>query len=180
MSDLRPWVRALQGVIAQGIELVLRLDEADYRESAQLMGASVGAHLRHQADFLAAFLRGWPARAVDYDARDRDERLEREPARAVAWLRRLSDQLGLLEGLDPRSRLRVRMEASPSGERETAWQDSSLGREIVFLLSHTIHHQALIAAALRARGLDPGSDLGVAPSTLQHRSATERCAPRAG
>jgi hypothetical protein len=40
-----------------------------------------------------------------------------------------------------------------------------------FLLSHTVHHFALMALILRAQGADPGDDFGVAPSTLEHRRA---------
>ena len=46
---------------------------------------------------------------------------------------------------------------------------TTLGREVAFVLSHTLHHQALIAAHLRATGHDVPDNFGVAPATLQHR-----------
>jgi hypothetical protein len=48
------------------------------------------------------------------------------------------------------------------------WSYSSIGRELQFLLSHTIHHYALIALALRLQGYEPSAEFGVAPSTLQY------------
>jgi hypothetical protein len=53
-----------------------------------------------------------------------------------------------------------------------------MARELGMLLSHTVHHYALIAMLLRARGIEPPADFGVAPSTRAHW--LESCAPRAG
>ena len=48
---------------------------------------------------------------------------------------------------------------------------SSIGRELGFLLSHTIHHCALIAVMMRLRGLATPPGFGVAPATMRHRDA---------
>jgi len=45
---------------------------------------------------------------------------------------------------------------------------SSLCRELMFLVSHTQHHNAMIAAMLRLSGLDVDDSFGVAQSTLNH------------
>jgi hypothetical protein len=49
-------------------------------------------------------------------------------------------------------------------------------RELQFLLSHTVHHYALMALILRLQGFNPAAEFGVAPSTLQHweRAAAAR------
>jgi hypothetical protein len=47
------------------------------------------------------------------------------------------------------------------------WHRSSLGRELEFVLSHTVHHHALIAEKLAANGDNAVRDFGVAPSTLE-------------
>ena len=38
-----------------------------------------------------------------------------------------------------------------------------------FLLSHTVHHYALIGAILRLSGVEPPAGFGLAPSTLRHQ-----------
>jgi hypothetical protein len=62
--------------------------------------------------------------------------------------------------------------AGPAGP----WSRSTAARELQFLVSHTVHHYALIAFILRANGIDPGADFGVAPSTLAHRKSQQSCA----
>lgn len=176
MHDCRSSTRALGSLLEQGADLAAGLElEAFACISALAPGGSVGAHLRHVADYVAAFLRDLEGGAVDYDRRGRDELTEREPARARAELLALCAALRHLAAHDPARELRVRAEACLLGD---AWQRSSVARELGMLLSHTVHHYALIAMLLRARGLEPPADFGVAPSTRAHW--LESCAPRAG
>lgn len=56
---------------------------------------------------------------------------------------------------------------------------SSIGRELQVLCSHTIHHYALIAFILAAQGIRVKEDLGVAPSTIRHRSQMAKLAGEA-
>jgi uncharacterized damage-inducible protein DinB len=51
----------------------------------------------------------------------------------------------------------------PSVEVET-----TVGRELVFVLSHTVHHNALIAVMARTLGVSVPDRFGYAPSTLAH------------
>ena len=62
--------------------------------------------------------------------------------------------------------LQVRSETPMPGVPE--WCGSTVYRELQFLVSHTIHHYAIIGTILRSRGFEPGMDFGVAPSTLRH------------
>jgi hypothetical protein len=53
-------------------------------------------------------------------------------------------------------------------EDTSCWCRSTVARELQFLLSHTIHHYALIALVLRLQGFTTGEEFGVNPSTLRH------------
>lgn len=179
MPDCRPWTQPLCALLEQGATLAAGLDADGLAACSELSpDGSVGAHLRHVADFVQVFLRAIEHGTIDYDQRERDPRLEREPRRAAANLRRLAGELARLAVLAPERELRVRSETNLVGPH---WQRSSLARELVVLLSHTVHHYALIAVLLRARGSTPPADFGVAPSTLAHwRRERETCAPQAG
>ena len=52
---------------------------------------------------------------------------------------------------------------SPSGETVTGW--STLARELAFVVSHTIHHQAIIAVLLALHGHAVPERFGHSPST---------------
>jgi len=65
--------------------------------------------------------------------------------------------------------LEVRSEADTLPPGEPEWCTSSVRRELQFLLSHTVHHHALVKEMLRGRGRTVDGTFGVAPSTLEHR-----------
>ncbi|MFT5288053.1 MAG: hypothetical protein ACI8QS_000085 [Planctomycetota bacterium] len=55
---------------------------------------------------------------------------------------------------------------------DSAWTRSSLGCELLFVLSDTIHHYALMAMSVRHSSVEPGPQSGVAPSTLRYWDRT--------
>jgi hypothetical protein len=63
--------------------------------------------------------------------------------------------------------LLVRMN-SGGGSPAADLAPSTLVRELLFLVSHTVHHFAVIRLLLAAEGIDPGEEFGTAPSTLAH------------
>ena len=75
---------------------------------------------------------------------------------------------------------RMRKPGRYLGGEEQQWSRSTLRRELQFLLSHTIHHFALIGLLLSFHGVEPGEEFGVAPSTLKHWRSQAECAPQPG
>lgn len=166
-----------RAILNQGIELLDSLPEGLYAASDAGGGSGMGPHLRHCIEFYRCFLGGLAEGKVDYDGRQRERALEVDPTRARAALESLERELaGVAEGLDLGRSLIVRSDAeTPTPE---SWCPSSIGRELSFLLSHTVHHYALIAQIARRQGHEPDRDFGLAPSTLRFRDQNAAtCAP---
>lgn len=155
-------------MIAQGVHLLGRLSADVFTASSpSTLGASIGGHLRHNLDHYACFLRGLSSGRIDYDDRERAADIETNPEAAIGALRRAAAQLGeLRDDILDRS-LEVRMDTGEGDERP--WTISSVRRELQFLLSHTVHHYALVAMVCRLYGQAVDDEFGVAPSTLKHR-----------
>ena len=126
----------------------------------------VSGHLRHILEFYECFLEGLPSGHIDYDARRRDQSLERSAAAAAARIRTIGDRLRMTLQHRGDASVRVHVEGD-------AWVTSCVARELDVLSSHTIHHFALMAMALRAQGVAVDSNFGVAPSTLRHRASKQ-------
>lgn len=158
----------IEAEFARAAKLIDSLDDEVYRDKGGRAG-SIGSHVRHNLDLAACLFRDLEKGTVDYSARDRDERIETDRTYAIAAIKRISDTLGELAGIDGGSALRVRSEIDTS-----AFHASTLGRELEFLHSHTVHHHAIIAERLIQSGLEAGHGFGVAPSTLRfwNREAT--------
>jgi uncharacterized damage-inducible protein DinB len=147
------------------------LDQETWNRAFPEFGdGTIGQHARHTLDHFERFLAGLDDGLVDYDLRDRDVSVERSPAlaatRAMEFADRLADEMQLHESTTP---LRVRCACSVDGEAVP--QDSTVGRELQFLVNHSVHHFAILAAMCRMVGLEPDQDFGIAPSTLRHRSS---------
>ena len=154
--------------LRQGLELLSSLD-ADLYAARDGGRSPIGAHVRHCVDYYRCLLRGLDSGRVDYDARERDPALESDVSAAVRALREIADRVSAIPPGDYARTLEVKVDTT--AESPFAWNLSTLGRELRFLVSHTVHHYALIGMLLRERGIDPGGDFGVAPSTRVYRSS---------
>lgn len=170
MSQLATLVSENVKVLRHAALVVGGLDEGRFGDPpAAVAGSSVGPHVRHCLDFYDSFLVGLPAGRVDYNLRLRDLATERSPDVARTRLACVADALERIGASCFGSALRVRADGAGDVDDPTSWSRSSVARELQFLLSHTIHHFALVAILLRAHGVEPGEEFGVAPSTLEHR-----------
>ena len=161
--------RANAALLKQGIDALGQLERDQFCTSAREDSSSIGAHFRHVLEHYHAFLDGLEEGRVDYDARPRDRRLEDDPDRAVASAGAVVCRLEELAGR-PRWRQLFINSASEAGLADAHdWTASTVGRELAFLLSHTIHHYALIRLLASDHGIRLDADFGVAPSTLRHR-----------
>jgi hypothetical protein len=163
-------------VLEQALALLERLDDRLYSGTAGLpVRSGVGSHLRHCLDFYQSFLEGARAGVVDYNRRERDELVARDRACAAVRVEIVIENLLALTDLDGDAPLLVSPEDTEPGAAG-AWCASTIARELQFLLSHTVHHYALIALILRLQGFEPGEEFGVAPSTLAHWRREAVCA----
>ena len=169
-------VHALRDNVAalrQGIELLSDLSAPRYTQrTPACFNSTAGGHLRHIIEHYFSFLQGTETGAIDYEARARDPLIENDPGYALAQLASICDRLELLSANQP---LRVRAETTPSTE-PSAWCTSSTLRELEFLLSHTVHHYALIGVICQLAGQTLPKDFGMAPSTLRYLRAQELAA----
>ncbi len=151
--------------LRQGAELLARVPAAAYAQTSRPGWAPVGAQFRHVLDHYLAFLAGVGAGMIDYDARERNPRIERDPSEAANLADELTQRLAALTLRDPNRPLSVQMRTG-DGDVMPDWRPSSLGRELQFLVSHTVHHYALIKLLLEDHGIYAGEEFGVAPSTI--------------
>lgn len=127
----------------------------------------LGPHLRHVIEHYEALLTGLDDGLVDYDARPRDRRVERDPALARSRCEQLADSYAARLSRPWPDTLVVACDAGVDGaDRHLA--GSTPARELLFVASHAVHHYALLRLALAPLGLHLPDGVGKAPSTLRH------------
>jgi len=159
--------------LEQGIAFLHSLSPAQYAaRSPACFNTSIGGHIRHNYDHFACFLDGLPRGEVDYDARARDPRMETDPAHAALRLAATARALGELDSAALACDLRV---TADGGSGVRVWTRSTPARELQFLISHTIHHYAMIAVICHGLSVALDPAFGVAPSTQRHLKAPAPC-----
>lgn len=161
-------------VIRQAINLLPALGGERYRRKLPVCyHASIGAHLRHIIEHFQGFLDGLETDRIDYENRPRNREIEADPEAALDALAMVTERLGNLRTCSTNHTLGVAAETVPGFVTS-----SSVLRELEFLLSHTIHHYALIGTLARLQGFEPEITFGLAPSTLRYQEKEQTaCAP---
>lgn len=167
-----PLISSLGEILSQGETLLASLDDTSFTKKLPIaFDASVGVHYRHCLDHVDKLLEGLKAGEIDYDARKRDP-LTESSREAARWkTRELAERSSRLTGKDMTIPLVMRCRSSYSID-EVPLVCTTVEREIIFCISHTIHHYALIALMCRDMGVKLPEGFGTAPSTLRHRRET--------
>lgn len=163
-SDPRQSVAALSTLLDDLASVVASLDiEAYTARPVPRASGSIGEHVRHCLDHVASLLAAQSSAPLSYDHRARGTAVERDPAEALRRIMRLKAALerrplGSIE--EP-----ILVQARTSTSLDPATMFSTVGREVAFVVSHTIHHQALISVLLELLGQAAPDRFGYAPST---------------
>lgn len=152
--------------------LVSKLTQEQYEYVSNcLEGGSLGQHLRHVLEFYTCLLKGREEGKINYDMRQRDVRISNNHSFA---LKRMDEMIQLLS--EDVSDCPLLLEGQFELE-ETALvvTPTSLQRELIYCLEHSIHHQALMRVVLTEMGLVHLADkhFGIAFSTVRfHQGAS--------
>ena len=127
------------------------------------VSGSVGEHVRHCLDHVSALLAADPSTTLSYDRRRRGTAIEQDCAAAQQQILHLKAALGPWTRRSLDEPVRVSSLIDPSGTSIAGW--STFGRELAFVLNHTVHHMATMAAVLALHDVNVPPGFGYAPST---------------
>lgn len=153
---LQAHFRALRGLI-EG------LSHEVYGGTPSRTSGSVGQHVRHCLDHARALLGVAPHGDLTYDARLRGTRAETDPAFAADEIVRVCIDFEQLDDMPLDAPISLR--TIVADDMPAVRAATTLGREIAFVVQHTIHHCALIAILLEREGVAVPRRFGYAPST---------------
>jgi uncharacterized damage-inducible protein DinB len=166
-------VLPLLGLLRQLARLLESLTDEQYTlKPAGVLPSSIGGHVRHSLDRVAGLLGGLREGVVDYDRRRHGPEVERSRRAALEALRRDEHEL-LTFPWEPDRPLRLSVLLTP--DAPPAEVLTSPERELAFVSSHTVHHNALIAVIARLLGVALPEDFGYAPATIA-RLRAQACA----
>ncbi|MCG3138162.1 MAG: hypothetical protein HJJLKODD_02022 [Phycisphaerae bacterium] len=160
-------ISAVVARLAELAELVRLLSAEQYQQVPPgFDSGSIGQHVRHSLDHFSNLLDGLKQGLIDYDQRARGTAVESDRQTALELIEQLTENLCRRAGSDLNQPLRLRAIIAADGSQiETC---TTLQRELLFILSHTVHHDAMMAVAARMWGVAVPEHFGFAPATLAY------------
>jgi uncharacterized damage-inducible protein DinB len=164
-----PIITCTLEVLEQGERLLRDLPDGAYTRVPPNAGSTIGQHIRHILDHYVSLM-GAEAEVVDYDRRHRGSSIETDVAQARAQIAELLAWTQKLDEAALERPITVVCEVSLC-RTERAQVGSTLGRELMFLSSHMVHHQAIVAMIAQALSVPVEAGLGLAPATRTYLRA---------
>ena len=167
---------AVVDVLRQGESLLRQIDNEKYtRKLPMAFNSAIGGHYRHCLDHFQSLLHGLDADEVNYDHRDRDPRIENDREFALVETQRILRACQSIPApflgcaVNVRSQVNYEIDQAPL-------IGSTVGRELMYAVAHTIHHYALIAVMCGLLDVPVPEGFGVAPSTLKYQGEQQKAA----
>lgn len=164
-------IEAAQDVLLQGLGLLFELGDKTYARTARApFNASIGQHYRHVLEHFQCLIRGARAGEVNYDARERNPRIEGEVT--YASIATCDVLRAVKRWNDAGLQSPCKVVSSVSYEQAAPGiVDSNVGRELSYCIAHAIHHYAIIRLICAEIGISVPAEFGYAPSTVKHVSS---------
>ena len=157
-------VDSLRELLDEMRSMIERIDDESYATQVRSRpGSGIGGHVRHCLDHVSALLAGTRTGLCAYDRRARGTTVETCRLAAIHCILALDADLLRLDCQLFEVPVDVETQVDTSGAFLVT--TSTVGRELMFVISHTIHHNALIARLLDERAIDMGPRFGLAPAT---------------
>lgn len=139
--------------------VITQLSNEEYNTSSDVLSrATIGQHIRHILEHFLQLNKGYDKGIVNYDTRPREKEMEGDKVVALAVIRNIESHL-----YKPDKKLVVVTE-----ERDKI--SSSYNRELLFNLSHLVHHMALIRIGIpAAKSVKIPGEFGFSSSTINYR-----------
>lgn len=172
-SLLSPLIDENVQTLAQLAQLLGRVSAHDYQRPLGATGTqSLGKHVRHILEHYQTLLDACataPIQAIfDYEKRPREEALETQPSYAGKRTEALQAGLKALATMHHDATLTLSYPVEVDDADGSVALPTSLGRELAFLTSHSIHHMALLGTLCEQLGITLPEHFGVHPSTLRY------------
>lgn len=150
------------------LEFILhQLSDEEYAQAISLINnQTIGKHVRHIVEFFQCLL--FSDELICYDNRKRESLLETSVAYTLSCIKEIIEQIDQLD-LDKKIILKQLI------NQQTFQVQSSIGRELIYCIDHSIHHFAIIKMVLEELfpAIQIDENFGIAYSTLKYQAENE-------
>ncbi len=161
----------IEGVLLQLKTVLEALPTELYAQpNQQLLGASIGEHVRHVIELFTCLLDGYDRKVVNYDLRKRDVLLQTDKLMAIEQLEHICKH-------NIRDNCVLALHTGHNREEEVELPfTTNYYRELLYNQEHSIHHMAILRIGINeVCDINLPDSFGVAAATIKNREHS--CAP---
>ena len=155
--------KILNEILTEQQNLLRKISAKMYTQNIpSLDGSTIGGHTRHIIEFLEILLNSYHTNHINYDDRQRNLDLEKNPEQAIQAISEI------LSGINLPNKNLIMHQTVGTISLEIP---TNFFRELLYNIEHCIHHQALIKVAFNEIKMSHllNKNFGIAPSTVQYR-----------
>lgn len=165
-SDKQGFLLSQVDITKQALNLLHTIDNDGYQYVCKpYVTSSIGQHMRHILDHYLALKQGLQTNTIDYEMRNRFSQVETQTHEAASLLAGIVKWLDGLSENELATKLMIISDCTMT-KPTNAKINSTLGRELLYVSSHCIHHFSLISIICKLQNIAIPEDFGVAPATL--------------
>lgn len=153
----------LHEILTEQQELLQKVSTEIYtHQISSLDNSTIGGHTRHIIEFLEILRNSYHTNQINYDERQRNLELEKNPEKAMEVI------FEILSNIDLPNKNLILKQTVGTVSLEIP---TNFYRELLYNIEHCIHHQALIKVAFNEMKMSHllNKNFGIAPSTIQYR-----------
>ncbi len=121
-----------------------------------------GSHVRHMVDHFIALQQGIASGIIDYNRRNRDSVIESDINEGLQAIENIINALGKMTTQDRKVSVISEIDCHQTLSEHF---DSTVRRELLYLINHTIHHTAYMKLLVKPFGVELPDEIGIAPGT---------------
>jgi len=148
-------------------QLVVASRGKSYNQASLHSESGIGKHVRHILDHFLAVQLGAVNGNIDYNSRHRDSQIENDAELALQLIKQLIEWFTQADAQLQERAVKVESEISIKQQQNRLF-DSSLSRELCYLINHTVHHVAYAKLVAKELGLVVDATIGIAPGTASY------------
>ncbi len=145
--------------------LINTCDEQTYAQVPECALSSIGQHMRHILDHFMEFQEGIEKGLINYNNRSRGSGIE--TSRDIALQKAQQISAWFRDYVVADKNIRIETEVAID-HTENMVIDSTIERELCYLINHTIHHVAYATLLVKQFDLKIEHELGIAPATATY------------
>lgn len=162
-------VNTSTALLNQIADLIQKLDADEYtQELSVLNNNTIGNHIRHILEFYQCLIQANQCKTLNYDERKREIEIETSVDKTLEVIQKIKYEM---KSLDLKKEIELKQLLS---DTEVSLK-SSVERELLYNLEHTIHHLAIVRIAVEQcfEYVSVPKDFGVAFSTKNYRESIQ-------